>query len=120
MRVAQVQIRAAQVEEVRAVQARHRHERQAALVEEDQRRDRERQRHERRAALAEEDQHREREAEGRRRQERRQRHEMIREQLEVRVAHSFMILIHLHLNLILSSVVKVWDRNIMFWYICVI
>jgi len=74
----QVQIRAAQ-----EVGARHRHERQAALVEEDQRRERDRQRHERRAAMAEEDQHREREAEARRRQERRQRHEMIREQLEV-------------------------------------
>ena len=80
MRAAQVQIRAAQVEEVRAVQARHRHERQAALVEEDHRRDRERQRHERRAAMAEEEQR--REAEARRRQERRQRHDMIREQRE--------------------------------------
>ena len=82
----QVQIRAAQVQEARA---RHRHERQAALVEEDQRRDRERQRHERRAAMAEEDQRREREAETRRRQERGQRHEMIREQLEVRFVHLF-------------------------------
>lgn len=74
----QVQMRAAQVEE-----ARQRQERQAALVEEDQRRDRERQRHERRGATVEEDNlQRGREAETRRRQERRQRHEMIREQLE--------------------------------------
>ena len=74
----QVQMRAAQVEE-----ARQRQERQAALVEEDQRRDRERQRHERRGATVEEDNlQRGREAETRRRQERRQRHEMIRDQLE--------------------------------------
>lgn len=79
----QVQMRAAQVEEARVVQARQRQERQAALVEEDQRRDRERQRHERRGATVEEDNlQRGREAETRRRQERRQRHDMIREQLE--------------------------------------